>query len=170
MSFGDDPIIMDEATTPVNLCEEDSWFEMLECLGVNAERIEILRTNLNARSMCVDDCVDLLQSYEGGRQKLLSQLKAAGLTLRERQNLTNTFSRGIRAVEHTSDEVEVAHMILLQAAGFDAPSEAAATVAWGEQLDSDYEDAEEDTEEYAEPGSTPRGGRWSRGGRWGALW
>ena len=165
LSFGEDDLVTHKANS-----EEDSWFEMLECVGVSAERIEVLRVahriSLNPHSMTVDGCVDMLQSSEGGRLKLLSQLKAAGLTLRERQNLTNAFSRGLRAVGDGDVNLQssIAHMILLQAAGYDAPSEAAATAAWEEQLDSDYEDAEEEAEEeeeeyvcLAEPGSTPRG-------------
>ena len=153
--------------------EEDGWFEMLECLGVSAERIEVIRAQLNQRPMSIAGCINLLQSYEGGRLKLLSQLKAAGLNLPESQRVTNAFCRGLRAVDKSDEanlQASTEHMILLQAAGFDRPSEAAATAAWGEELDSvdyeTYEDAEEYAEEayeeystYAEPGSTPRGPR-----------
>lgn len=116
----------------------DGWFEMLECLGISAERVGELRTGLNSHAMSVDGCAELLQSEMGGRLLLLAQLNGSGFTLRERQNLTNTFSRGVRAVGSRNEDV--AHTILLQVSGFDAPSEAASMIAWGQQLDGDSSD------------------------------
>lgn len=112
----------------------ESWYEMLQVLGVT-------RTVGGTTPIEIARCVQTLQG-PGGRLQLLSELKSAGLNLPDRQGFANALGRGIRAKLALHDELhrsdgDAICMVLLQAAGFDAPDEAAATYAWGETLDSD---------------------------------